>query len=177
LITHTHSTKDLYLTSCSIFHFPPLFDVSSPRFKSLHFTSLIMTFLKTCSLLSTPAIHVTGGRGGPRSWFGRFGGAKYLSFVPDIEPRSLNRTAITLVTISTELQEASWNRKLSLICAGYRTTISQSYCPYRSYYTDWATRGELKQRPRRHKKVDFCAKLCTRPLRYMVKWWNNSSHS
>ena len=66
-----------------------------------------MTFLKTCSLQSTPATYVTGGRDGPRSWFGRFGGANYLSFVPDIEPRSLNRTAITLVTISTELQEAS----------------------------------------------------------------------
>jgi hypothetical protein len=51
------------------------------------------------------------------SWFGRFGGEKYILHVPEIEPQSLGRPA---------------------------------RC---SYYTDYATREEWKQRPRRTHKI------------------------
>jgi hypothetical protein len=50
-----------------IFHFPPLLDISSQRFKSLHFTSLIVAFpalcLKVCALQGKVAGFSAG------SWF------------------------------------------------------------------------------------------------------------
>ena len=43
-MTDLHVTS-FHFTPLSIFHFPLLSYVSSPRFKSLHFTSLLITFL------------------------------------------------------------------------------------------------------------------------------------
>ena len=39
---YTHFTKDLHFTSLTIFHFPPLSDVLSSQFKSLHFTAIFV---------------------------------------------------------------------------------------------------------------------------------------
>ena len=60
-------TSALQFTSLQICHFPPLLDVSLPGFKSLHFTSLTVTFLNR--ILTTRGLQGKDACASAGSWF------------------------------------------------------------------------------------------------------------